>query len=405
MKTLCLHTAHFPYGLGEQFIETEIKYLAKAFERVVVIPASREGEKRSLPPNVEVLTPNFAGYSTSKGIKNLGGWFVRCIKDILKSSERSITLSTLLRAGYQANTLFEFLKAHNLVANTLHYTYWFNEQSTQLSILKSKKLIKDFISRAHGFDLYEERNKLGYIPFRKFQLKNVSKLFLISKNGLDYMEERYPQYKEKYELAYLGIENNHPFQFQENEKKPYLLVSCSRVVDIKRVDLILKALALIKELPIHWVHFGDGPLFEEVKKDAEETLKGNITFEFKGMVPNTEVLKYYQTHCVDCFINVSTSEGLPVSIMEAVGYGIPIVATNVGGTSEIVNSITGFLLPKDVSAKEISDSIIKILVTKSKNRDAREDIYAFWQNYFDAKKNYQEFCETLQQHPQPPEGG
>lgn len=404
-QTLCLHTAHFPYGLGEQFIETEIKYLAKAFERVVIIPAKVEGGKRPLPPNVEVIYPNYSGYSTKKGVKSVGWWFLKCFKDVVRSAEISKTLSALLRAGYQANLLFKFLKTHNLFTNTLHYTYWFNEQSTLLSILTSKKQIKGFISRAHGFDLYEERNQMGYIPFRKFQLQCVSKLFLISRNGLEYMEERYPQFKEKYELSYLGIENDYPFQFEENESKPYLLVSCSRVVDIKRVDLIVKALTLIKELPIHWVHFGDGPLFEEVKKEAEEILKGNITFEYKGMVPNTEVLKYYQSHSVDCFINVSTSEGLPVSIMEAVGYGIPIVATNVGGTSEIVNSITGCLLPKDVSAKEISDSIIKILVTKSKNRDAREDIYNFWQNNFDAKKNYQEFCETLQQHPQPPEGG
>lgn len=401
-KTLCLHTAHFPYGLGEQFIETEIKYLAKAYERVVIIPANTEGDKRSLPSNVEVLYPDFAGYSTSKGMKNLGWWFVQCIKDILKSPGKSLTTSTLLRAGYQAEVLFEFFKTNNLLDKTLHYTYWFNEQSTLLSILKSKKEINGFISRAHGFDLYEERNKLGYIPFRKFQLQNVSKLFLISKDGLKYMQEKYPKFKAKYELSYLGIENEFPFQYGANEKTPFLLVSCSRVVDIKRVNLIIKALTLIKDLPIHWVHFGDGPLFEVLKEEAKEKLKGNITFDFKGMIPNTEVVKYYQTHHVDCFINVSTSEGLPVSIMEATAYGIPVVATDVGGTSEIVNPITGCLLPKDVSAEEIAKSIRNILITKARNRDSSLDIYNFWQNHFNANMNYQEFCKTLEQLPPTP---
>lgn len=394
-QTLCLHTSSFPSGLGEQFIETEIKYLANAFERVVIIPNNIVGEMRPLPTNVEVLYPDFSGYSTIKGVKSIGWWFLSCIKDIFKSTDKSLTISTLLRAGFQTNRLLELFKAHNLLNNALHYTYWFDDQSTLLAILKSKKKIKGFISRAHRFDLYEERNKLGYIPFRKFQLQNVSKLFLISKNGLEYIEERYPKFKRKYELSYLGIENDYPFEFDENKIKSYLLVSCSRVVDIKRVDLLLKALALIKELPIHWVHFGDGPLFEAVKKEAEKTLKGNITFDFKGMVPNPDVVKYYQTHFVDCFINVSTSEGLPVSIMEAIGYGIPIIATDVGGTSEIVNPITGYLLSKNISPKEISDSIKKTFTTISKNREARQNIHKFWQNHFNAKKNYEDFCNTL----------
>lgn len=394
-QTLCLHTAHFPYGLGEQFIETEIKYLAKAYERVVIVPANTEGDKRSLPSNVEVLYPDFTGYSTSKGVKNLGWWFVHCIKDILRSPEKSLTTSTLLRAGYQSKLLLKFFKTNNLLDNTLHYTYWFTEQSTLLSILKSKKEINGFISRAHRFDLYEERNKLGYIPFRKFQLQHVTKLFLISKNGLEYMKERYPKFKAKYELSYLGIENEFPFQYKANEKTPFLLVSCSRVVDIKRVDLIIKSLTLIKDLPIHWVHFGDGPLFEVLKEEAKEKLEGNITFDFKGMIPNTEVVKYYQTHHVDCFINVSTSEGLPVSIMEATAYGIPIVATDVGGTSEIVNSTTGFLLSKDVLPKEIAESISSILATKARNKEARLGIYNFWQNHFNANMNYQEFCRRI----------
>ena len=44
------------------------------------------------------------------------------------------------------------------------------------------------------------------------------------------------------------------------------------------------------------------------------------------------------------FVNVSESEGIPVSIMEAASFGIPIIATDVGGTSEIVDNSNGFLI-------------------------------------------------------------
>jgi len=46
-------------------------------------------------------------------------------------------------------------------------------------------------------------------------------------------------------------------------------------------------------------------------------------------------------------MNLSETEGIPVSIMEAQSAGVPILATNLGGTSEIVNNENGFLVEKD----------------------------------------------------------
>lgn len=395
MTTLCLHTAHFPYGTGEQFIETEIKYLANAFEKVVIIPNNPKGKKRIVPKNAEILIPDYSGYSTTKGIKNIGTWLFSCLPDTLKSNNKILTLSTLLRAGYQAEILFHSLKHNKLINNTIHYTYWFNEQSTLLSILKSKKKINGFISRAHRFDLYEDRNKEGYIPFRKFQLKNVSRLYLISKNGLEYIKSKYPKYQHKYQLSYLGIENNHPLNPTIPDSNEYLMVSCSRVVDIKRVHLIVEAISKITDFHIRWVHFGDGPLLNEVKELAKKILPDNIKTEFKGIVPNQVVLQYFQNNFVDCFINTSSSEGLPVSIMEATGYGIPVLATNVGGTNEIVNNETGILLPAHPEPIKIAQNLEEIFSNYSRKADFRQKVYNYWNNHFNAEINYQKFTETL----------
>ncbi|RCW27030.1 glycosyltransferase [Marinilabilia salmonicolor] len=394
-NTLCLHTAQFPYGLSEQFIETEITYLAQAFERVVIIPGAAEGTPRPLPDNVEVCVTDYSCYTTAKGLQQVGSWMRYCLSDVHRSTNKKITLSTLLRAGYQAEVLFYLLKNKNLIDNTLHYTYWFNEQSTLLSILKSKKRINGFISRAHGFDLYEDRNKEGFIPFRKFQLKNVSKLFLISKDGLEYIKSKYPKYQHKYQLSYLGIENNHPLNLSIPDSKEYLLVSCSRVVDIKRVYLIVEALSKITDFQIRWVHFGDGPLINEVKELAKEILPDNIKTEFKGMIPNQAVLQYFQNNFVDCFINTSSSEGLSVSIMEATGYGIPVLATNVGGTNEIVNNSTGILLSEHPEPIEIAQNLQEVFMSFSRNAGFRQKVYNYWNNHFNAEINYQRFTNTL----------
>lgn len=396
MTPLCLYTASFPYGLGEQFLETEIKYLAEYFDTILIIPNNPTGTIRPIPTNVKVLRQKPTPYTTLRGIKQLGKWVLASLEDLIKAPDKKYFLSNLLRTAHQANELKKFLEQHNLLEKTIHYTYWFNEQSTLLSILKSQNKISGYISRAHGFDLYEDRNKNGYIPFRSFQLQHVTKLFLISKHGLNYISSKYPQHQHKYQLSLLGVENNSPENLNPSTTaREYHIVSCSRLVDIKRVHLIVAALATIKEINIKWTHFGDGPLFETTKAEAAKSLPQNITWAMPGMVPNTEVLTFFKNKPVDCFINVSSSEGLPVSIMEATSYGIPVIATNVGGTNEIVNEQTGILLPADPSIEEIANNLISLIKSKSRNPTFRKGVYQYWNENFNAGHNYTAFCKTL----------
>ena len=62
---------------------------------------------------------------------------------------------------------------------------------------------------------------------------------------------------------------------------------------------------------------------DEIKKMAKDKLRDNIQYEFKGNVSNTELMKQYQNKNYYVFVNVSSSEGIPVSIMEATSFGIP----------------------------------------------------------------------------------
>ncbi len=60
-------------------------------------------------------------------------------------------------------------------------------------------------------------------------------------------------------------------------------------------------------------------------------------FIFIGTVQSEDVMNYYTGNTIDLFVNTSSSEGVPFSIMEAFAAGIPVMATNVGGTGEIVD--------------------------------------------------------------------
>ena len=85
---------------------------------------------------------------------------------------------------------------------------------------------------------------------------------------------------------------------------------------------------------------------------------------------------------------MSTSEGVPVSIMEAMSFGIPILATDVGSTAEEVPKQVGELLSPNPTIEEITAKIHLIL---NSNYYPRE----FWKENYNAKKNYSEFANML----------
>ena len=77
------------------------------------------------------------------------------------------------------------------------------------------------------------------------------------------------------------------------------------------------------------------------------------------------ILNKYESHEVDIVISSSISipdvfEGIPVSLMEAMSYGIPVIATNSGGTNELVNGESGILV-KQNDAEALSNAIIDLL--------------------------------------------
>jgi len=96
------------------------------------------------------------------------------------------------------------------------------------------------------------------------------------------------------------------------------------------------------------------------------------------------------------FINVSETEGIPVSIMEAQSAGIPVLATNVGGTSEIVDQENGFLVPNDFGVENISSLIIDYLNSDSSIiYTKRVKSYENWNKNYNAQKNYSLFEKEI----------
>lgn len=398
-KTIVLFTHSFPYGTKEIFLNTEILFLSEYYHQVYIFPLRSTDRKRTVPNNVKVIDL-FAKTRENKVSRIIKTLFLKTFYEaVFLDFPKSISLNYLklnfiwsFNAIKMQKTVDEFIKKENLdLNNTIFYSYAFTSNPIALAILKKEKYHDmRIITRAHGGDLYEEINNIHLFPFRHFILKYIDKVYAISQDGVTHLMQMYPEYKEKFELSKLGV-----ISYGKTKKKTdnniLHIVSCSNIIPLKRVYLIADIVSKIKNYHVVWTHFGQG---RDTRLDRLlEKMPKNVTVNLMGQQPNRSVYKYYVNNYIDIFINVSRSEGIPVSIMEAMSAGIPVVATDVGGVSEIVeNGYNGFLLEKNFT---ISDAIEKINEILKNNEKFSDNAYQRWRMKFNAEKNYREFCKII----------
>jgi glycosyltransferase involved in cell wall biosynthesis len=122
-----------------------------------------------------------------------------------------------------------------------------------------------------------------------------------------------------------------------------LLVFVGRVVPIKRLDVLLQALAQARPSgPRLWLAVvGDGEERPRLERQAGELgIAGEVLF----LGYRRELRSVFAA--ADVAVLSSDNEGTPVSLIEAAAAGLPAVATDVGGVCEVVSEETGILVPR-----------------------------------------------------------
>jgi len=179
----------------------------------------------------------------------------------------------------------------------------------------------------------------------------------------------------------------------------FRIVSCSPVVPVKRLGLLLEGihkLALQRsDLSLVWHHFGEGLQKRDIEERARVSFPRNVRFDFPGYPSKEILMEFYKNNPVDVFMNVSESEGTPVAIMEAISCGIPVIATAVGGNAEIVTKENGILLNGNPSPDDIAFTIMKFMGMSEKRQQMSAGSRRVWKQKYDADVNYSLFVQTL----------
>jgi glycosyltransferase involved in cell wall biosynthesis len=147
--------------------------------------------------------------------------------------------------------------------------------------------------------------------------------------------------------------------------KDILLLSVGRLRYQKAHDILLRALpSVLEKFPdVVLLIAGEGVLRQELEAEAMQ-LRISERVKLLGVRSDTSVLM----SASDLFLFPSRFEGMPNALLEAMGYGLPVIATGVQGVDEIIrDGENGILIPLD-DPKAVSNAILRLLDNPEERR-------------------------------------
>ena len=406
-KNLILLLDEYPFNPGEySFIKTELSFLLEEYNVSIISSSSSDEQKMVLDNRITLYHCKRRFDVKEKAISCFRFLFsIIGMKEILEILKEKQKISGRLYDSVSylscAKQLQRFLKDNHILNfehEILVYSYWFNANCLAFLMEKKHNPRLKVISRVHGYDLYNERNVFGRQPFRSYMDKYIDKLFFVGELGKEYYINRWGDTgSSKYVVEPIGTTNGGVDMNRQKQDSIFRIVSCSHVIALKRVDLIVKALSEITDIEIEWTHFGTGELIEEIKRQGAQMLgrKKNIKYEFRGFTPVEEIMEYYKNNYIDCFLTTSSTEGCPVSIQEAMSYGVPVVATAVGEIPAMIQG-NGILLPENPSPEAVCAGIRKLADSNLEEMlEMRKKSRNLWEERYNALNNAKRFVKGL----------
>lgn len=395
------------------FMLTELHYAAKEFDRVVYITRELENDNSFLIQEKNVSVQEIKKTDRLISLLKLPFLFLRkeIRHEVMQAARhRSVPPKYVYHLGKELYCTQNLYHAAEPIVKSLIeqkedivvQATWFDVSAYAASRIKEKYPQMKAVSFAHAFEINPKVSDFVGYSSDEYKLRLLEEIYFIANGMMGIYKEALPPWisynSDKMHIRYLGSVRYFVPAAKKKDNKEIVLCTCSSVVALKRLDIIINTLSLWNSNnSVHWIHLGGGPLMEQLRQLAEEKLgkKQNVTYEFTGKLENIEVHKFYRDHYIDLFLNVSESEGLPVSIMEAMSYGIPTMATDVGATREVVQK-KEMLLPKDITPEKLIRRIGWFhALPQSEQLAYRNECRAVWEKQFDAAKIATKYYKEL----------
>ena len=217
------------------------------------------------------------------------------------------------------------------------------ERATQHHL--TDKLWEDFLDQSEGGLRIRLMMLIQGFVLRRARIVTTPSRYLIEE-----LIRAYGIKRERTVVNYNAAEENEILPFAP-ALLPHQICTTARLIDLKKIDGIIEALAIVRRAypDATLVIGGDGPEMERLKA-LRERLELTEAVTFLGRISRAETWQLRKRSGV--YVLNSTHEGLPITVLTSFAAGIPMVATNVPGTNEAVyHEDTGLLIePGDTDA-------------------------------------------------------
>lgn len=346
-----------PAGYIDPFLVAEWPWLTAHFDRVdavgelgvAVLPGEPVEELR-------FQKPRFAALRAVLTLPFHGEVWAETARLIRSGHAAPGNILRLWRFAWRGLRMYEYAKPLlNGQDDITLYSYWQSFDGYAAALCHHRRPSMPFVSRGHAFDVDVERTPMNPWLMKRYIAREADGVWLISRTAYEQYMSYMRGHVEESRVHVLPVGSGGmpvdavqpPPRFANGVMH---LVSCAAVLPIKQVPLLVEALAQWQGMPVHWTHIGGGEGFDELCALADEKLfpMEHVVYDLKGPMNGQDVVRFYEDHPFDAFINTSRKEGVPVSIMEAMRCGVPAIAPRVGGIPELITPDVGWLYaPED----------------------------------------------------------
>lgn len=347
-RRLMIVTSRYPFGTQEAYLSTELAELQWYFDRIVVVPVRPPAgpARHSVPDGVEVLAwPLFSfellrraaravARKPRAALHALGG-LIRS-RDPGRFKNLAVTIKALAVGEWALQNAIDHIHA-----------YWISTPAT-VAMLAANVSGARWSSTAHRWDIYE-RNA--------FDVKSKSASFIrtISTRGTADLAARMPSLNGRIIEVRLGTVVPQAVAANHRRDDELRIVCPAALVAVKGHAVLFAALAQLRGWGIatRCTLCGTGPLRAELAARAARLGLDEVV-EFAGFVPHGTLLEWYRAKrfAVLALASLdggeSAMEGLPSALIEAMAFGLPVVATDSGSVAELLDQRCGRLVkPND----------------------------------------------------------
>lgn len=403
-KNLIYCTNFYPGDLYSEkaFADPELHALSRYFDRSIILPLDDAGRAKGyadmLPDGItadwSLVEDRMQHSRLLKLIYIFHPFVLRSLRMMLGEARG---LRQWVKGLYQAISTVATARVIRKVArrNNMHpddttlYSLWFHNSGAATAYLGEQEGYC-VVVRGHTSDIYDDRMLFRSRRVRERLLDSIDAVLCISSRGREYLADRFPRHKDKFHVAHLGSPRLYTPGKHAATPERVELVTVARLDPVKRIDRIIDVLGLVADAKpdrqITYTVIGDGECLESLREKAAECKRPNLRIDFTGALANEDIQRRYADNAPDWYIMMSETEGIPISMCEAMSYGIPVITNDVGEITELVTPDCAIIFGKDITPRACADLIGDRIFDTSLRTRMGQSARARWQSEFNANE-------------------